>query len=193
MEIPLKKTPETPEERKALIAEIIKQEEEIFAMSLGFLQKFMVEKLLEKGYSLNDIEINKGYEVIVSETEKFVTSVDILIRLDGKTVFAIKCTPASIDSWQRFMLAFCRTVEPYQIPFAFITDSEEGRLMNILTGEVKETMDFPSKEELMKELSNLKFIPYNEEKLPKERRILYAFDAIKCCPINVNVKCGLSD
>ncbi len=190
MEIPLNKAPESPEERKILINEIIKQEEEFYAKSLGFIQRLMIERLLEKGFSLDDIEINKEYEVIVSETEKFVTSVDILIKLDGKVVFAIKCSPASIDSWQRFMLAFCRTVEYYQIPYAFITDSEEGRLMNILTGEVKETIDFPSKEDLLRELPNLKFIPYNEEKLAKERRILYAFDAIKCCPINVNAKCG---
>lgn len=182
MEIPLNKIPQTPEERKTLIGEIIKEQEELFAQSSGYIQRMTIEKLLDTGYGLDEIKINKSYEVIVSENEKFITSVDISILIEGKTVMAIKCTPASIDSWQRFMLAFCRVVEPYQIPFAFITDSEEGRLMNILTGEVIETMDIPSKEELMEKLSTVKFIPYEEEKLQKERRILYAFDAIKCCP-----------
>lgn len=185
MEIFLNKAPESPEERKALIGELIKEQEELFAQSVGYIQRLMIEKLIDKGYKLSNIEINKNYEIIVSEKEKFVTSVDILIVLEGKTLMAIKCTPASIDSWQRFMLAFCRVVEPYQIPFAFITDSEEGRLMDILSGEVTETMDIPSKEELLKALPSLKFIPYNEEKLPKERRILYAFDAIKCCPTSI--------
>ncbi len=182
MEIPLNKIPESPEERKALIGELIKEQEEIFAISIGYLQRLMIENLIDRGYSLNDIEINKNYKVIVSEKEKFITSVDLLIRLNDKTIFAIKCTPASIDSWQRFMLSFCRVVEPYQIPYAFITDGQEGRIMDILSGEVRETMDIPRKEDLLKHLPSLSFIPYSEEKLPKEKRILYAFDAIKCCP-----------
>lgn len=80
------------------------------------------------------------------------------------------------------MIAFCRVVEPYQIPFAMVTDGKEGRVIDVLTGEVKETMDIPSKQEFLKVLPDIKFIPYSEERLPKERRILYAFDAIKCCP-----------
>lgn len=182
MEIPLNKTPESPEERKVLIGELIKEQEELFTQSIGYIQRLMVEKLISIGYSLSDIEINKNYEVFVSDKEKFITSVDLLIRLNDKTIFAIKCTPASIDSWQRFMLSFCRVVEPYQIPYAFITDGQEGRIMDVLSGEVRETMDIPSKEELQKSLPSLNFIPYSEEKLPKEKRILYAFDAIKCCP-----------
>lgn len=182
MEIPLNKTPETPEERKELIDNIIKQQEEFFAQSIGYIQRLMIEKLIDLGYKFSDIEINKSYEVIVSEKEKFVTSVDILLCLEGKVLYAIKCTPASIESWERFMFAFCRVVEPYQIPFAVVTDGLEGRIIDIITGEVKDSMEIPKKEELLQKLKSLNFIPYPEEKLPKEKRILYAFDAIKCCP-----------
>lgn len=182
MEILLNKIPESPEERKALIGEFIRKQEELFANSIGYIQRLMIENLIERGYSPNDIEINKNYEVLVSEKEKFITSVDLLLRLNEKTIFAIKCTPTSIDSWQRFMLSFCRVVEPFQIPYAFITDGQEGRIIDILSGEVRETMDIPGKEDLIKLLPSLSFIPYSEEKLPREKRILYAFDAIKCCP-----------
>ncbi len=182
MYLPLNKTPESPEERKELIGDIIKQQEELFAQSIGYIQRLMIQYLIERGYTSDNIELNKAYEVNVSEKEKFVTSVDILIRLQEKVLYAIKCTPTSIESWERFMLAFCRVVEPYQIPFAMVTDGREGRLIDVLTGQVKETMDIPEKEELLRLLPSIKFIPYSEEKLPKERRILYAFDAIKCCP-----------
>jgi len=182
MEIPLNKTPESPEERKELIGNVIRQQEELFAQSIGYIQRLTIQYLIECGYSLNDMELNKGYEVIVSEKEKFVTSVDILLKLKGKVIFAIKCTPASIESWERFMVAFCRVVESYQIPFAMVTDGQEGRIINVLNGEVKESMEIPSKEELIRLLPSLRFISYPSEKLPKERRILYAFDAIKCCP-----------
>lgn len=182
MEIPLNKSPESPEEREALIGGIVKEQEEIFAQSIGYIQRLVIDKLLQLDYKLSDIEINKSYHVVVSEKEEFTTYVDILIVLEGKTLMAIKCTPASIDSWQRFMFAFCRVVEPYQIPYAFITDGQDGRLINILSGEVLETMDIPSRQELLSRISNIEFIPYDEIKLPKERRILYAFDAIKCCP-----------
>ncbi|MGB9710708.1 MAG: type I restriction enzyme HsdR N-terminal domain-containing protein [Thermodesulfovibrio sp.] len=180
MYLPLNKTPDSPEERKELIGDILKQQEELFAQSIGYIQRLMIQYLIERGYTLDNIELNRGYEVVVSEKERFITSVDILIRLQEKVLYAIKCTPASIESWERFMLAFCRVVEPYQIPFAMVTDGRQGRLINILTGEVKETMDIPKKEDLF--ASSLKFMPYPSEKLPKEKRILYAFDAIKCCP-----------
>ncbi|MGC8796550.1 type I restriction enzyme HsdR N-terminal domain-containing protein [Thermodesulfovibrio sp.] len=180
MYLPLNKTPDFPEERKELIGDILKQQEELFAQSIGYIQRLMIQYLIERGYTLDNIELNRGYEVVVSEKERFITSVDILIRLQEKVLYAIKCTPASIESWERFMLAFCRVVEPYQIPFAMVTDGRQGRLINILTGEVKETMDIPKKEDLF--ASSLKFMPYPSEKLPKEKRILYAFDAIKCCP-----------
>lgn len=182
MEIPLGKQPESPEERKFLIGELIREQEELLSQSIGHIQRLTIENLIDRGYTMSDLELNKYYEVLVSETEKFFTSVDVLVVLDGKTVMAIKCTPASIDSWQRFMLAFCRVVEPYQIPFAFITDSIEGRLMKVLTGEVIETMEIPTKEELLNLLPSLNFLPYDGKKIHKERRILYAFDAIKCCP-----------
>lgn len=184
MEFFLDKSPQSPEERKTLIGEIIQKQEEAFMKSIGFLQRKMLSYLQELGFSLDEIEINKCYEVVVSDSERFYTFVDFLIKIDNKIIFAIKCTPASIESWERFMFAFCRVVEPYQIPFAMITDGQQGIVIDILSGEVRETMEIPSKEELLKTLPKIKFIPYNEEKLQKERRILYAFDAIKCCPIH---------
>lgn len=182
MDILLNKIPESPEERKALIGEFIRKQEELFANCIGYIQRLVIENLIERGYSPDDMEINKSYEVSVSEREKFSTSVDLIIRINEKAVLAIKCAYASIDSWQRFMLSFCRVVEPFQIPYAFITDGHEGRIIDILSGEVRETMDIPSKEDLIKLFPSLSFIPYSEEKLPREKRILYAFDAIKCCP-----------
>lgn len=182
MEIPLNKKPESQEERKKLIGDIVKQQEELFVQSIGYIQRLMIQYLLECGYAPDEIELNKGYEIIISDKEKFVTNVDILIRIEGKVLYAIKCTPASIESWERFMLSFCRVVEPYQIPFAMVTDGEQAILIDVLTGSVKHSMKIPKREELIKMLDSLKFIPYPEEKLPKEKRILYAFDAIKCCP-----------
>lgn len=171
------------DDSEKLMGEFIKMQEKLFLQMTGYIQKLMIEYLINLGYKLNDIELNKSYEVIISDKEKFITSVDILLILEGKVVYAIKCAPASIDSWERFMLAFCRVVEPYQIPFAMITDGKEGRVIDVLTGKVKETLEIPKKEDLLNTLSSLSFIPCSEEKISKEKRILYAFDAIKCCPI----------
>ncbi len=182
MEIKLNKSPESPEERKKMIGEIIKEQEMLLAQSIGYIQRMIIQYLLELGYNLNDVEINKQYEIIVSENEKFLTSVDMVVSLEEKVIYAIKCSPASIDSWERFMFAFCRVVEPYQIPFAVVTDGQRGITINILTGQVSEKIQILSKEELMKMMPSLEFIPYNQGKLAKEKRILYAFDAIKCCP-----------
>lgn len=182
MEIKLHKSPESPEEREKLIGEVIKEQERLFMQNVGYIQRLTIQRLLELGYRLGDMEINKGYEIIVSEREKFVTSVDIVVSIEGKVIYAIKCSPVSIDSWERFMFAFCRVVEQYQIPFGIITDGQRWKTINVLTGEVKELLEIPAKEQLIKMIPSMEFVPYKEEKLPKEKRILYAFDAIKCCP-----------
>ncbi|MEN2985828.1 MAG: type I restriction enzyme HsdR N-terminal domain-containing protein [Thermodesulfovibrionaceae bacterium] len=185
MKILLNKTPQSPEERKKIITEVIQKQEEAFIQNIGYIQRIMITYLQQLGYSLNnDMEINKCYEVVISEKEKFYTFVDILIKIEDKIIFAIKCTPASIESWERFMIAFCRVVEPYQIPFAMITDGQKGVVIDVLSREVKETMEIPTKAELLKIFTNLKFISYAPEKIHKEKRILYAFDAIRCCPIH---------
>lgn len=185
MEIKFDKSPESPEERKKLIEEVIKEQEKLFMQCVGYIQRLTIQRLLELGYSLSDMEINKGYEVIVSENERFVASVDIVVSIEGKTIYAIKCSPVSIDSWERFMFAFCRVVEQYQIPFGIITNGERWKTINVLTGEVKELLEIPTKEQLIKMMPSMEFIPYHKEKLPKEKRILYAFDAIKCPTCNL--------
>lgn len=187
MEIPLNKIPESREERKELIGQLIQNQEQLFNQSMGYIQRCLIQKLFELGYTADDLELDKGYEVVISEREKFIASVDILIKLENKVVYAIKCTPASIESWERFMFAFCRVVEPYQIPFAMVTDSLEGRIINILTADVKSSMELPSKKDLLNVISQIDFVPYDKQKLAKEKRILYAFDAIKCCPTSIKL------
>ncbi|WP_353685712.1 hypothetical protein [Thermodesulfovibrio sp. 3462-1] len=43
----------------------------------------MIYYLIECGYSQENIVLNKGYEVVISEKEKVITTVDILLCVRG--------------------------------------------------------------------------------------------------------------
>ena len=75
-----------------------------------------------------------------------------------------------------------RVLEPYQIPFAVVTDAVDAIALDTLTGKViSEGMDsIPSRNELCELLQKIEFKKLAPDRAEKEKRILLAFDAIKC-------------
>ncbi len=180
--IALGKNPKSFEERKELLAKKIETEEYFFYHELTHIQKKVIEFLISaKGYTHGDIEVDKNFRVELPETSFSVTA-DIVVNLDNKRIFIIKCAINSLESWERHSIAFCRVVESYQIPYAVVTDSENARVLDAVSGKlISEGIDFiPSKEGIRQTIKQIAFCPYHKEKCEKEKRILYAFDVIKC-------------
>lgn len=180
--IPLGKIPTSPEERKELLAMRVEMEEYLSHIELTQVQRRVIDFLTSrKGYTLDDIEANIDFKVDLPDAS-FNARADIILKIDGKIFCVIKCVMSSLESWERHSIAFSRVVESYQIPYAIVTDSESARILDVIGGKlIAEGLDaIPSKNDALKVVQQTAFSPYPIERSEKEKRILYAFDAIKC-------------
>lgn len=180
--IPLGKIPASAEERKKILKDKISKEEALLNTELNFIQKRVVDFLTShKGYLPDDIKINVSFKIDLPDIS-FIATADIIIQISGKNFCLIKCVMNSMESWERHSVAFCRAANDYCIPFAIITDGDNSKMLNSFNGSViSEGLEsIPSRKEAEEIIKNMDFIPYPLERLEKEKRILYAFDAIRC-------------
>ncbi|MGO9015988.1 MAG: type I restriction enzyme HsdR N-terminal domain-containing protein [Dissulfurispiraceae bacterium] len=186
--ISLGKAPESPEERALLLAKKAHMEEHMAGLQLTQAQKRMVDFLISrKGYDDNDLEINQDFTFELPGCS-FVVRADIIVRIEGKRLFTVKCVMSSMESWERHSVAFGRVADVYQIPYAVITDSEDAGMISTADGTlVAQGLDaIPSRQEAERMQGETKFKACPSERVEKEKRILYAFEAIKCTNTLIN-------
>jgi hypothetical protein len=180
--IPLNKIPNSPKERKELLEKKIALEEAILNDGLNFIQKKILDFLIDqKGYLKEDIETNVNFKVELPETS-FDVVADIILKINGRRCGVIKCAMNSMESWERYTIALCRVIELYKIPFAIVTDGENAKILDSFNGVlISEGLDsLLTRMDLERLIKEIDFLPYPPEKSEKEKRILYAFDAIRC-------------
>jgi len=182
--IPLGKIPKSPEERMQLLANQVETEEYLTQVELTHIQRLVIDFLIsKKGYLAEDIEINRFFNITLPDIS-FNVNADIIVKSNEKRLLVIKCAMNSLESWERHSIAFGRVAGHFQIPYALITDGETARLLDVIKGEliasggIDELM--PSKEKIQKMAKEIVFMPYSENRSEKEKRILHAFDAIRC-------------
>jgi hypothetical protein len=97
----------------------------------------------------------------------------------------VRFAPGSIVSRERPALAVARLLEPYEIPFAVVTNGQGAHILDTASGEVigQNLEDIPSSGSLLGLLPELEFNHLPEERLEKERRILFMFEAVATCPM----------
>ncbi|MDI6744572.1 MAG: type I restriction enzyme HsdR N-terminal domain-containing protein [Thermodesulfovibrionales bacterium] len=166
------------EAMEALIKkEIDAAESELFAVRQD-IEKFLFEK---KGYSASEIEKDVEFEVLIGD-ERCKSRADIVISIDDKKLVLIKCSVGALGSRERQAVACARVLDSYQIPFAVVTDAVEAIALDTLTGKVisEGMVSIPSRNELGELLQKIEFKKLPSERTEKEKRILLAFDSIKC-------------
>ena len=172
------------EERKKIIQKKIQEEEQHEIEQLSGIKQMIWEILIhEKGFQPEDIQNDPIFTLTIDKNEVFVT-VDFVINVSSVDFMVIRCAPSTMESWERYILAFARVAGDYQIPYAAVTDGETARLFDVATGSViGESMEsIFTKDEALQQLKNVQKIPYSPQKKEKEQRILYAFEGIKCPP-----------
>lgn len=146
--------------------------------------RHIAERLLlgEKGYASSDIRKNVVFEVRLG-TETAQSSIDFVVSLEGRNAMVIKCAPGSLDSRERHVIAAARVFDALPVPVAVVMDPMNAVVLDTTTGKVMgEGFDaIPTKEQLGTLLSGKKSTPLDPEKLEREKRVLLAFDAIRCC------------
>lgn len=141
------------------------------------IARFLVEK---KGYSKQDIEVRRAMEVTVDDDKGWV-KVDFVITVADKVFAIIIFGPGSLVTRERPALAAARLVETYAVPFAVVTNGEDAEVLETASGNViaRGLEAIPSKEEAQQKAKTVHFKELSEERLDKEKRILFAFDVLE--------------
>lgn len=169
-------------DRQKLIEEKVRETESRAVTSLALIREIIRKYLLnEKFYSQEDIEHDKEFKIAIDDYSAS-TSVDYIIKLNGKRFMAIKCSPGALESRERHLISFARVVDSYQIPFAVVTDGFHARMLDAVSGKlISEGLDsIPGRPEAIEILKGIELTAYPSGKIEREKRILLAFDAIKC-------------
>jgi hypothetical protein len=176
------------EEKEKLIREKIKEEDLSEMLQLRGVKQIVWDNLTkEKGFSQEEIEIDPHFEIALSDCKSTV-SIDFIITLPPATFAVIRCANSGLEFWERYVTAFAMVVKDYQIPFAMVTNGYEAKIINVLSGALEgETMqDFYDRQEALNILKDFKPVPCPEKRLEREKRIIYAFEDIKCPTIKTD-------
>lgn len=166
--------------REKKILSILEQEiqdgEEMAAAVRHIAEKMLLN---DKGYAASDFQKNVVFDVTLgAETVK--SGVDFLVSLGGSSAMVVKCAAGSLSSRERHVVAAARVLG---VPIAVVMDPLNAVVLDADTGKaLGEGFEVvPSKEQLAAMLNGRHNKPLAPEKLEREKRVLLAFDAIRCC------------
>ena len=140
------------------------------------IARFLVE---EKGYSKNDIASRRDIPLTV-DGDSAMARVDFVVKVKGKAFVVILFGPGSLVSRERTVIAAARLVEDYEVPFCVVTNGKDAEVLETRSGRViaEGLSAIFSKQEALKKIEALTFEKVPEERLEKEKRILYVFDVL---------------
>jgi hypothetical protein len=170
------------DDREKLIEGLIKAEEEIEIMQLGGIKQKVWEFLIkERQFKSEEIDIDPQFKLVLSDCEVTI-SVDFAVNLPSTSIMLIQCRSTAIESWERYVTSLARVIKNYQIPYAVVTDGENARIIDVHTGRlIGESLgELFNRQESLNKMKDFKKIPYPVNRLEREKRIVYAFESIKC-------------
>jgi hypothetical protein len=144
------------------------------------IARYLVE---QKGFA--KAAIRRNQELLVRAGEKrAIIRIALVIRSDDLTVLVINYGPGSLVTRLRPTLALSRLVEPYQVPFAAVTNGEEVNLLDVQTGKVRAVgfKALPSRKEVFDYLNSHELVPLTDKAVAMESRIAFAYEVDGSCP-----------
>lgn len=168
--------------RTQKIFSILNKEIEDGAGLVAEARKMVLYLLLEKkGYRQEEIGKNVVFEVKLGDATA-CSSVDFLITLGGSKAMIVKCAAGSLDSRERQAVAAARLLNAPPVPVAVVADPVTAEVLDTITGKVmgEGFGAIPVRDQMLALLAQSAAAPLSPERIEKEKRILLAFDAIKC-------------
>ncbi len=142
-----------------------------------------VEYLLlqKKGYAPEEVRTSVVFEVKL-EKETAHSSVDFLVTVAGKNVMIVKCAAGSLGSRERQAIAAARLMGNPPVPIAVVADPVTAEVLDTATGDVigEGFGAIPVRAQIEGLLAQKQPAPLTPSRIEKEKRILLAFDAIRC-------------
>lgn len=168
--------------REKKILSIIEQEIEDGEEMASAVRRLADQLLLgEKGYVPADIRKNVVFDVVLGP-ETIKSSVDFLVSLDNRAAMVVKCAAGSLGSRERHVVAAARVLGNLPVPVAVVMDPMNAVVLDGVTGRVtgEGFGSIPTKTQLSALLARTTTAPIAPDKLEREKRVLLAFDAIRC-------------
>ena len=136
----------------------------------------------KKGFGPEDVRQGLAFEVTLGQ-EVFWSSADFLVSVNGRMGMVIKCAAGSLDSRERQAVAAARVIASPPLPIAVVADPVTAEVLDVSSGKVtgEGFGAIPTREQLEAMMNEKVTLPLDAKRLEKEKRILLAFDAIKCC------------
>jgi len=136
----------------------------------------------KKGFGPEDVRQGLAFEVPLGQ-EIFWSSADFLVSVNGRMGMVIKCAAGSLDSRERQAVAAARVIASPPLPIAVVADPVTAEVLDVSSGKVtgEGFGAIPTREQLEAMMNEKVTLPLDAKRLEKEKRILLAFDAIKCC------------
>jgi hypothetical protein len=138
------------------------------------VEKILVEK---KGFSKSDIEVDVDIDLVIAGSP-YHSQIDLVVSVAEKRVIVIKCAAGSLGSREREVVSAARLLDVYQIPFALVSDGNTAILLDTISGKIlkKGIEAIPSKEEVLKNLQEIEFLPVSEKKIEREKLVFRTYD-----------------
>lgn len=95
------------------------------------LLKHLVE---DKGYAKSDLVTDAPIQVTAAG-EPYASTVDVVVRGEGETLFVVKCAAGSLGSREREAVSAARLLEAAPIPLAVVSDGITATLLDTATGK----------------------------------------------------------
>jgi hypothetical protein len=141
------------------------------------VERFLVT---EKGFAKSDIAVDFDFELTV-QGERYRSTVDLVVSVDGTRFMAVKCAAGSLGSWEREITAAARLIDRRQLPLAVVCDGSTAVVIDTVSGRRtgKTMAAIPSKTAARDHLQSAPLQPLPAERREREALIFRSYDTMR--------------
>lgn len=163
------------------ILERLAEEDEREETATGDAREITRELLLDKGFPADEVLEQASFDVVSADGTVHNVTADFLVSVDGNPLMAIKCSMA-LESRERHVLAFARSVQDHPIAFCTITDGLKFHVIETSSGKLlsETSEEFPERAALARMASEAETGPLDPERRARETMVLLAFEVASC-------------
>ncbi len=140
------------------------------------IAKYLVN---EKGYKISDFQLDREIH-LEANNEKIVSFVDLVVRINDRSLMIIRCGPGSVITREAGTVAAARLLEEdYIVPWAVQANLFDASFIDV---KKKKAVGYgwdsiPTRVELIK-MTSANWPPPKlpKKRIPLERQILYSYD-----------------
>jgi len=140
-----------------------------------------VERLLVdvKGFEKEQIEVDAPI-VLIMGSERYQSTVDLVVRVHGIPFMIIKCAPGALVSREREAIAAARLMQDYQIPLAVASDGKNAIVWDTVSGKcLGEGLNaIPTRVRALAIFDVAALVPLDETRRSRQQLIFKSYDSM---------------